>query len=218
MQGVKIIRPPKQRLADLVYYQILEAMQSGDIKPDERLHQERLADNLQVSRTPVREALLRLENDGLLNTSGNGGFEIFKATPADVRDIYQAREAIEGYCAGFLAEHAATEVLQNIRNVIVREENGLHVTAREYYNANQRIHRSFVKAAGNAYLLTMFDGIWNRSISMIVFNTMTEESLKVSNTGHIALLEVIETGDPVAARGAMRAHINAGLNLQLQTV
>jgi DNA-binding GntR family transcriptional regulator len=218
VQGLEIIRPQKQRLADLVYEQILQALQSGDIKPDERLHQERLAETLQVSRTPVREALLRLENERILKTSGHGGFEVHKATPSDVRDIYQTREAIEGYCAGFLAENATTEVLESIRNVIRAEESSDHANARAYYDANQRIHRSFVSATNNAYLLAMFEGIWNRSFSIIVFHTMTDQNLKASNAGHQELLDVIEARDPVAARNAMRVHISAGLDLQLQTV
>lgn len=218
MHSLKIIRPQKPRLAELVYDQILQALQSGDIKPNERMHQERLAGTLQVSRTPVREALLRLENEGILKTSSHGGFEVLKATPADVRDIYEAREAVEGYCAGYLAENASAAELGKVRDLISVQEAGSYTTSQEYYDSNRIIHRTFVETVRNPYLLAMFDGIWNRSMSMVIFSTMSDGHLRASNKGHEALVDVVESRNPIEARKATRLHIKDGCELQLQAL
>ena len=105
MQGMQRIKINRPRLAEMVYEQIVSGLQSGEIAPDQRLHQEKLAEVLSVSRTPVREALLRLEHEGLLAPCTNGGFEIRQASPDEVRDIYQTRQAIEGFSAGLIAQN-----------------------------------------------------------------------------------------------------------------
>ena len=97
-------------------------------------------------------------------------------------------------------------------------EAGQYHLSGEYYDANRNIHRAFVEATGNEHLLDVFDGMWNRGISMVTFSTMNEANLKTTIMGHEELLNVIEQGNPAAARQAMREHISSGLELQLQTI
>ena len=94
----KKIEVTRLRLADQVYDQILHAIENGLIAPADRIVQEKLADELMVSRTPVREALLRLQQEGILTAVDRGGFTIRQATPREIIELYQAREAVEGYC------------------------------------------------------------------------------------------------------------------------
>ena len=218
MMGLQKINVPRQRLAELVYDQILAGLQSGEIAPDERLHQERLAELLSVSRTPVREALLRLEQEGLLASTANGGFEIRKISEEDVRDIYQSRQAIEGFCAGYLAQAVNPIMLQKLRETISEQERATAETSQAHYEANRTIHRAFVEATGNRYLLESFDALWNRSLSLHIFQTLSQSLLVASRKGHMALCDEIETGSFERAQTAMHDHIAEGCSLQLKAI
>ena len=218
MQGLQRVSTQRPRLADLVYDQIVSGLQSGLINPNNRLHQEKLAEELAVSRTPVREALLRLQQEGVLASSTNGGFEIRKFTQQEVRDIYQTRQAIEGFCCGLLAQKADKVILQKLRFVVQKQEALKLNTHEEFYNANRAIHRAFVEATANKFLLENFDALWNRSISIQIFETLDKPKLVASLTGHSELCDAIETKDPTQAQSAMHEHISEGCDLQLTAI
>ncbi|MGC1505608.1 MAG: GntR family transcriptional regulator [Sulfitobacter sp.] len=215
MLGLEKITAVRPRLADLVYDQIVGGLKSGAINPNERLHQVKLAELLNVSRTPVREALLRLEQEGVLRSSVNGGFEIRRVTPSEVRDIYQARQAVEGYCAGLLAELEDVKAIDELRATIIAEEGKQPQTNTEYFEANRAIHRAFVATSNNAFLLESFDTIWNRSIAIQSFEELDAPMLKATLSGHLDLLDTILANGFDQARRAMHDHIADGCELQL---
>lgn len=203
------------RLADEVYQQIFDAITRGDIAPGERIVQEKLGQELQVSRTPVREALLRLEQEGVLTIVGRSGFEIRQVSDNEIRDIYQSREAIEGYSMRLLTEAADKAIVKRIETLIKSEENLKSHSVTSYFNANRNIHRAIVEATGNTYLLDMFDGLWNRSLSFHLFAEIGNIDLAKSLGEHSKLCKAIKTGDANHAVATMREHISAGLELQL---
>jgi DNA-binding GntR family transcriptional regulator len=208
----------QSRLASDVYEQILGAILSGHIAPGERIVQEKIAAEINVSRTPVREALLRLEQEGILEISGRSGFTIRTITPAEVAQIYQAREAVEGYAARLVAEAADPAHFLRIERVILKEEKLSSRNVEDYFHANKRIHRAIVEETGNRYMLEQFDGIWNRGISFRLFAAIDTVDLGKSLSEHHALLEAIKSGTPDTAQRAMILHIRDGLGLQLKAL
>lgn len=218
MATLSRIDAPK-RLADDAYDQLLDAISRGQITASDRLVQEKLAAELGISRTPLREALLRLEQEGVLVRAGRSGFELTVVTPDEVRKIYGARLAIEGHAARLLAEHGTEEDFANLAELIDQEAAEPLSTAPDYYNSSRRIHRRFLERADNAYLLDMFDSLWNRSVSFNVFTTtMTQEALALSVSEHRELAAQIQrsTGDEASA--LMCRHIIEGMELQLSAM
>ena len=211
----KKIEVTRIRLADQVYDQILHAIENGLIAPADRIVQEKLADELMVSRTPVREALLRLQQEGILSAVDRGGFTIRQATPREIIELYQAREAVEGYCCAKLADAADPTDLSRIEALIHTNENAVLETASQYYAANRQIHRAFVQATGNHHLLEMFDALWNRSLSFQTFRLMKQPQLDLTLTGHLVLLEAVRSTDPLLAAQTMSSHIRDGMQLHL---
>lgn len=218
MATFKRIKAPRIRLADEVYQQIVHAIHVGDITPDQRLVQEKLASELEISRTPIREALLRLEQEGVLKTSNRGGFIIRQVELDEVREIYQTRCAIEGYAASLLAAQGNSNHFAQIEAIISQEESRNLVTAADFYDANKNIHRAFVERTQNRFLLDMFDQMWNRGFSLHMFAKIKQEELKKSLGEHKPILDILRKGDAAAAEAAMRAHIGDGLTLQLQSL
>lgn len=216
--ALKRIKIERRRLADDVYRQILDAILSNDIGMNDQLVQEKLAAELEISRTPVREALLRLEQEGVLVTSSRGGFMLRRVSEQEAGEIYDARAAIEGQAARILA--GRNDALKNdrLRQVIEREEKLTSHSVQAYFAANRTIHRGIVELTDNSQLLEMFDNIWNRVVAFHLFAAIEEIDLAKSLGNHLELVEAIATGDWRIAMETTFDHINDGFELQLSAL
>jgi DNA-binding GntR family transcriptional regulator len=207
------------RLADFVYRQIFDAVVSGRIAPGERLVQEVLAEEMDVSRTPVREALLRLETEGILEASERGGFLVRSLDLEEVRATYELRAAVEGYSARLVAERGDPGAIELIRATIAEAADGA-ASAEEGYELNRRVHRLIVEATGNAMFLETVDSIWGRGQAFRMFAKMHAADLHFlhADPSHDDVLAAIERRDGRGAQEAMTAHILSGLDLQLEVL
>ncbi len=207
---------PRQRLADQVYEQILQAIRDGSIVPSDKIVQEKLAEEFGISRTPVREALFRLEQERVLTASGRGSFSIRKINSTEIRELYGTRCAIEGYAARLLSEMNDPKVNTRLREIITDAEDLKNDSVETYFKANYTIHRSIVEATGNRILLEMCDSMWTRGYSFTLFATIESVDLAKSLGDHLALIDAIETGDGTVAAEKMIAHIKDGRALQIE--
>ena len=216
--ALKSIKSERRRLADEVYNQLMQAILAGEIGPDDRLVQERLAAEMEISRTPVREALLRLEQNGVLVTSSRGGFTLYRMGEGEIRELYQARAAVESQAARILASQNDGFKNSELRATIEKEENISTPSVQAYFDANRNIHRRFVELVNNRYLLEMFDNIWNRGTAFQLFAAIEKVDLSKSLGDHMALVDAIETGDKGIALEAFIDHIQDGFDLQMEAV
>ena len=210
------INSPRKRLADVVYAQLIEAIMQREIGPDDRLVQEKLAAEMQISRTPIREALMRLEQEGVLEVSSSGNFKLYRMDAQEVRELYQSRAAVEGQCARILATNCSKEDLQKLYDIVAREEAIKDETAQAYFEANRNIHRAFVEAAGNRFLLDMFDMIWGKAMAFCLFTAIENVDLSQSLGDHKQLVDVIASGDKTATLEKFIEHIQDGFELQME--
>lgn len=216
--ALKSLKSERRRLADEVYEQLMRAILAGEISTDDRLVQEKLAAEMEISRTPVREALMRLEQEGVLMTSARGGFVLYQISEGEVRELYQARAAVESQAARILASQNDREKNAELRATIAREENIAAPGVEVYFDANRKIHRRFVELVGNRYLLEMFDGIWNRGVAFRLFAAIEKLDLSKSLGDHMALVDAIETGDRTVALESVIDHIQRGFELQTEAM
>ena len=214
-RAFRAIEQDRARLAEEVYRQILDAVIQGDLRPGERIVQERIADEIKVSRTPIREALLDLEREGILTRAGAAGFMVRTVTVQDDRDIYQTREAIEGHATRLVAERRDEASLRRIERTIETEESMSVGSVEEYFHANRLIHRGIVEETGNEYLLRSFDRIWNRASSFRIFAAIETADPGASLGEHREVFLAVRDKAPVEAGEAMVIHIRDGLDLQL---
>ena len=213
----RALPPERQRLADRVYRQVLDAIIAGFLPPGGRIIQERLAAEINVSRTPVREALLQLEREGILARSGSGGFAVRSVSEQEIREVYETREAIEGHAAWLVAEERDAAALDRIATVVEVEESLSGGNVEAYFHANRRIHRSILENAGNGMLLRLFDRLWNRGASQHMFAAIAQADLSTTLRGHESLVETMRNGTPSEAGEAMVMHIRHGLALHLRS-
>jgi DNA-binding GntR family transcriptional regulator len=211
MSAIERIDRSHSRLAGEVYERLVEALVQGTVNPGDRLIQDRLAEELDVSRTPVRDALLRLKEEGVVEPSGRRGYVVRSLTEDDLRDIYGARDAVEGHAAALLAE-LGPEPLDQVRAALVEATSRKLRSSRESFEANRSFHRAIVATTGNSYLLSFFDAIWGRAISALAYHDFYVHSPHDEFVAeHETLIEAIAAGDPARARRAMIEHIAWGL-------
>ena len=216
--ALQSIRPERRRLADEVYDQLIKAILANEITHDDVLVQEKLAAELQISRTPVREALMRMEREGVLEVSHRGSFRLYRMTHREVHELYQARAAIEGQAARILSVNHTDEMIVELRAFIDREEDLKSLTVQDYFHANRNIHRRFVELANNRFLLEMFDMIWGKALAFQLFATIGNTDLSKSLGDHMKLVDVITTGDKTATLEVFTQHIQDGFDLQIESM
>jgi len=213
--ALKGIQTARRRLADEVYDQLIDAIHALDIKPGDQLVQEKLAAELQISRTPVREALMRLEREGVLQVSNRGSFSLYQLSDHEVRELYQARAAVEGQTARILTSIQTPELIETLRTHVAGEEDISSQTPQAYFAANRNIHRKFVELANNRFLLEMFDMIWGKALAFQLFATIENVDLSRSLGDHMALVDVIAAGDKTETLEVFTQHIQDGFDLQI---
>lgn len=204
------IGPIASTLATEVYDTLLDALIEGRLLPGDRLVMDRLAEEMDVSRTPVRDALHRLFREGVIEPANRRGYVVREPSARDTTDFYAARMAVEGHAAALLSS-AGQEEVTDLRLLLDDIAGAPRASTREAFSTNRQFHRAVVEATGNGYLLDMFDAIWNRSRTALTYRRFA-----AANPGqdfrceHGDLLDAIDGADRDSARAAMVAHIRSG--------
>ncbi len=196
------------------YTMILDAIDVGVYRPGDRLVESELAERFGVSRTPVREALQRLETQSLLARDGRS-LIVASLDHNQMAELYIVRGELEGLAARLAARHATVEEVRVLREM-VEADNLLRDDPSALARANRRFHRQIHLASHNRYLVQQLDLV-HRSMAL-----MATSSLAVEGRGAIAQLEhdrivaMIETRDEDGADDALRAHISVAFMTRLK--
>lgn len=212
------VEGPNKSLADQAYEAIIAAVLRRDISPGDPLIMDQLASDLEISRTPVRDALRRLESDGLIEARGRRGYVVRTIGTDEIRRLYQAREAIEGYAARIIAEANDAGTIKRIYGAVEQANELVDGTIAGSYWANRVVHRTIVAETGNEYLLSGFDGLWGASLAALSFQKMYEVQITQRDLldDHAELIKALASGDPQLAQSAMIAHVRDGLDVNIQ--
>lgn len=194
-----------------VYDTLLDALMEGRIHAGDRLIMDRLAEDLDVSRTPVRDALQRLYREGVIEPAGRRGFIVREPSPRDTKDFYEARIAIEGHAAAQLAQGFPRR-LESLRRFLSEIAVARPGSTRQSFENNRDFHRGVVFATENKYLIDMFDTIWNRSRTALTFRQFaTSNPAQDFTCEHEQLIVDLQGAGPAEARRSMTEHIRSGL-------
>lgn len=204
-------RIDRSRLSSDTYQQLVDAMVDGTLRPGDRLVQDQLAEQLDVSRTPVRDALLRLHSEGVIEPTGRRGYVVRRLAPQEVLDNYDARMAIESFAAMRVTELGASAVAR-VRDALDAVADADLSTARSSFAANRAVHEAIVRATGNGQLLVCFESVWGRALSVMIYRDYyTAEPADEFVRTHGELVATLAAGDPEQSRLAMIAHIQDGI-------
>lgn len=191
---------------------IRTAIVTGALVPCRVYTARTVAEQLNVSVTPVREALLELANYGLVEVLRNRGFRIPELSRQDLVDLYQLRSILEQYCVELLASEVEATIASTAWRSCVdlcraTEELAGSGDLTAFPAADRAFHLSLVAAVGNRQIVTLVGQLRDRSRLYRVHAEATRDTLLNSAREHAEILAAIEAGDPARARGAVRQHI-----------
>jgi DNA-binding GntR family transcriptional regulator len=202
-------------LGDVAYQAIRDAISSNQMKPGDRLSEYMVADWLKISRTPAREGLRRLENEGLLTSHPRRGLVVSTLDEAAVHELYAAREVLDSTVASMAARFATDADISSLQHMVEREAT-LMDQPELMFEHNQAFHQLIAQAARNRYLVKFLQSIADtlsahRRVSTLVSPQRRQEVLEQ----HRALVEAIARHDEEAARSAALRHIQGALRARL---
>ena len=201
-------------LADRAYDGLLAAIGGGRLKPGERLRETALAEQLGISRTPIREALQRLARDGLVQLDARNGARIAELSLQAIQELYDLREILEGSTARLAAQSASANDLQRLKAIIAREENTLDDPA-ALAKINKLYHRTLCEAANNRYLMSAV-GTFSTTLLLLGPTTLAaDQRAGESHAEHRAVVEAITAGDADTAERLMRGHIHRAREIRI---
>jgi DNA-binding GntR family transcriptional regulator len=205
---------------DKAYAAIRKAIVDQQFLPGERLTEERLAEQIGVSRTPVREALRRLSADGLLELLPNQGARLPAWSVEDVREIFGLRLALETHGAELAAGKITAGQLAELRQLCDAME---RLAAgrkpgfiEEIATHNRRFHRILIEAAGGARLARLLAQIIEVPLMLNTYHRFSVADMDRSMAHHRELVQALSVHDATWSGAVMRAHIQAGRNVYLK--
>lgn len=203
-----LARITRRRLADEVARRLRQAILSGELRPGQKLREKELSVLLNVSRTPVREALRLLEQEALVVASGGRGVEVVRLDLADARDLYEIREVLDGLAARRAALAASADGLRALAdNLEAAREALLKMDGMAFMELNVAFHESIAAQSGNPWL-QKFIPVVRMTVQM--FHPMLIRDVRRAWRAlaeHERIYAALETGDSESAERSAREHV-----------
>ncbi|MBV0912481.1 GntR family transcriptional regulator [Anianabacter salinae] len=196
------------------YRLILEAIDSGVYRPGDRLVESELADRFGVSRTPIREALQRLETQSMLTRDGRS-LIVASLDHNQMAELYVVRTELEGLAARLAARHAAPEEIRVLRDMVEADRRLVNDPA-ALAHANRRFHKQIHLASHNRYLVQQLDLV-HRSMALLATTSLAAEGRGATALDeHDTIVAALERRDGEAAYTALRDHISKAFETRLK--
>lgn len=196
-------------------YEVIRAeILSGQLAPGERLREEDLVSRIGVSRTPVREALRRLEVDGYTVVQANRGASVSAYTKRDVDEIYGLRALLEGHAARRAAARVSPQhierleaINEQIRALKATTKNGIERQLRRS-ELNHAFHEVVLEASDNVRLAVIVRQLAQVALSARTFAQYSDEDEERALESHDELIRALKSGHPDWVEATMRSHIH----------
>ncbi|MCC5970981.1 MAG: GntR family transcriptional regulator [Pararhodobacter sp.] len=196
------------------YTLILAAIDEGIYKPGDRLVESELAERFGVSRTPIREALQRLETQSLLSRDGRS-LIVASLDHNQLAELYVVRAELEGLAARLAARHATVEEVRVLRDMVAADRRMVDDPA-ALSRANKRFHKQIHLGSHNRFLVQQLDLV-HRSMALLATTSLAAEGRGGEALDeHAAIVEAIARGDGDEAAEALKAHISHAFETRLK--
>lgn len=198
-QPVTAIKPVSLR--ELVYEELRQAIMDRRLKPGDHISEQELLPLLNVSRTPLREALTLAERDGFVQYFPNRGWFVTKFTPAEIREIFVIRCGLENLAADLLIEHLTDDQITELQGRIEDHDRILRLQDPKLRSqSDHNFHRRIVELANNTRLLKMWSNIYVQCAMVFNYHTITIPDYDhwQGIRDHTAILDALRSRDPAA--------------------
>jgi DNA-binding GntR family transcriptional regulator len=208
----RILSPPIRRsLSDEVVERIRKAILSGQFVPDEPLRESQLAESMRVSRGPVREALGRLEQEGLVINRSNGRSFVARLSPQDLEEVYSLRRVLERFAMERACQKATSTDLAEMQEVV--DEMAAHIqrgiTEQEAAELDLRFHDVIYRASRHQRLLNYWGTLRPQIYVFLLSRNVASSDFRESAVlGHQTILDAIRERDVAKAQSLIEGHLD----------
>jgi DNA-binding GntR family transcriptional regulator len=201
-------RAPSFTITDYLVKVIGRKILSGELKPGERLHETVIAQEVGVSRGPIREAVRRLQEQGLLTYAPNRGVWVTEFSINDIEALLDIRAALEGIAARRAVPYLDEPLFKALKSVIVQMEvSGKHKASNDLIYQDVEFHRILSQVSGNQRLTQMIEQISIQTRPHMAASYVLNENLTTISVVHQELLVVLQRRDPDEIEKTIRDHI-----------
>lgn len=212
--------PPIQRsksLHEQTYEALRTSILSGDLPPGERLVETQLAQWLQVSRTPIREAIRQLQKDGLVTVDGMGSLQVASISVADAAQLYDCRLALEQLSVAQACDHATPNQLRQLEGYVLQAEQLMRdgssdLKVMQLLDLDYGFHRLIAESSGNRWLVTLLDQVFDKMILLRVQTTRHNPEVLEIRIEHRQIYEAIAQRQTETAIESIQSHLQASRN------
>ena len=200
-----------------IYQKLLAAIENGDLRPGDRLLETDLAQRFGVSRTPIREAIRRLETDGLVAHKPRVGAMIRVLAQQEIVELYEMRIVLEATAAQMAAKHASKAEIHTLKTLNAQM---MQVATDPYKVAmlNRKFHGCILSEARNRFLAQSHNSLSHALVLLGKTTLESSERVKDVVSQHDAIVEALKSVQPETAAKLMRTHMEASLEHRLNAL
>ena len=202
---------PAETVGPQIYRLLRRQIIQAELLPGERLSESEVAKTLSVSRQPVREAFIKLSEEGLVQVLPQRGTFVTKISVAAVMDARFVREAIEADIVRLVAENNAASAIEELREQIALQKQVPHNDRAAFLRLDERFHRTLAASAGKSYARNVIESV-KAQMDRVRFLSVDDMHVSRLIDQHERIVEAIATGDQADAEKAMRLHLREILN------
>jgi DNA-binding GntR family transcriptional regulator len=215
--------PRRESLHEQTYQTLRTCILSGELTPGERLVETQIAKQLQVSRTPIREALRQLQREGLVAVDTSGGLRVISVSVADAVHLYDCRLALEQAAVREACLNASDRTLDELQQSVAQAERAVQREAStlntfEMLNLDYQFHRKIAESTGNPWLTGLLDQVFDKMMLLRVHTTRHNPKVLEICHEHRQICGAIASRDPETALEAIQAHLDASKNRVVQAL
>lgn len=213
---MQVISDRTESLTSQVHRALSQAINAGELAPGSLHSVAKLADRLQVSRSPVREALISLVDQGMVAFERNRGVRVLQTTARDLEEVFSLRLLLEVPATFRAAQIIVPDDIERLREALGSLESftGAPSTL-AHQEMDSGFHRVILEAAGNGRLVGIVDTLWSHQKMRGVSSAGRSREFADIHREHQAVFDRIEAGDPPGAAAAMREHLGRSASLLL---
>ena len=209
----------RKPLREVVYDSLKKSILHGKLKAKQRLIEETLANQIGISRTPVREAFHKLERDDLVSRLPKGGFAVREFTNEDVEEIFGIRIALESYAAYLAAIHMTPDKISALEEKADESEKALKKGEGEKaVQLYTEFHDLLYKSCKSKKLIEMINGYRDYFYRYRSALLHTPNGFKTSITDHRQMLEAMKKNNPRLVESLVRTHLERGMEIVLKEI
>lgn len=205
---------PPNSISDQIYERLKQQILHSEIEPGERLMQNQVAESLKTSRTPVREAFRRLEQDGLVERLPQGGVRVTRLDLETIHDVFGIRKVLEAYAIELACDRITLEELaflkrlvSQARELLSSRELGLESKINRLFELNSQFHDTIYRASGNSYLMGMINILRNIVSRLRFLGLRTHSTWSLAWDEHAQLIGLLEKKDRESAVQLIQKHL-----------